>query len=217
MKYLWLIVCLIFLGGCGGRTYEQNVTIPNDTTTSGKQPIVVLVVFDSSAASNDADFKSSLATEAASAVAGVVDKVTTALDKRQSDVGNNKSVQTTKTISSTPSSNGTVETEETISTTKLYPTKYHHTLVGGTDEGVSFVSCPNDKLNYKSCSCSGVDMPQHGSIFDTLDSEDRQGWWAMGSNSEPATNVDIICITQEDKKVYYKIDKEKINLYGDCD
>jgi hypothetical protein len=97
---------------------------------------------------------------------------------------------------------------------KYYPSKYHHTLVGGSDGGVSFVTCPGQKRDYASVSCEGINMRQHGSSKGTLDRENRQCWWNM--REEPKENTDIECITEDGEKHYYRISKSKIVLRGLC-
>jgi len=97
---------------------------------------------------------------------------------------------------------------------KVYPTKYHHTLVGGSDGGVSFVTCPGQIRDYVLVSCGDINMPQHGSSKGALDRENRQGWWNM--YEEPDENTDIKCELADGTFHWYKIDKKKVVVYGDC-
>lgn len=108
------------------------------------------------------------------------------------------------------------EVEETVDDTesKVYPSKFHHTLVGGSDGGVSFVTCPGQIRDYAKVSCEGINMPQHGSTKGTLDSSNRQCWWNM--HKEPDKDTDIKCVTEDGEVHYYRINKSNVMVYGTC-
>jgi len=98
---------------------------------------------------------------------------------------------------------------------KIYPKRYHHTLVGGTDGGISFKACPGQILDYVKCSCEGIDMPRHNWVKDgTAPADNRQGWWR--TKIEPKYNTDIICTTKTGVEHHYKIDKKEVVLRGNC-
>ena len=235
-RILISIIVVALLNGCGGanttgiakKTDVKNIfNITQEAGNTGDVTISPETRYASKQGDLEQDTKnnSSVDPRTSAAFSDAAGLANAAMDKASNDIKDatmrvkhqssvdNSNIHNSSAAHENPDTPAT-EHDPPVSVVK-YPSRYHHTLVGGSDGGISFMSCPGQELDYKKCSCEGIDMPRHGWKNDGSTGDDgRQNWWNMFK--EPKGDTDIVCVTKTGIEHRYKINKKQILLKGNC-